>query len=114
MGRYAAAVAAVLVMSTPPLYAQGASFIVMTTSADIHKAPSTGSVVIGKALRGKTFEVRRELGSWVSVSWPDTDQGVAYLHVAWGRISRGADLQVPAATEVALPATSPASASNAL
>jgi hypothetical protein len=113
MGRYAAAVAAVLVMSTPPLYAQGASFIVMTTSADIHKAPSTGSSVIGKASRGMTFEVRRELGSWVSVSWPDADQGVAYLHVAWGRISRGAAVQAPA-SGAALAVAGPALASNAL
>jgi hypothetical protein len=117
MSRYAAVVAAVLVMGAPPVYAQDAVFVVMTTSADIHKAPSTGSAVIGKAPRGKTFEVRRELGSWVGVSWPDADQGVAYLHVAWGRISRGADVQVHAATGVAtgvtLPAAGPASASNA-
>lgn len=113
MGRYAAAVAAVLMMSTAPLYAQDASFVVMTTSADIHKAPSTGSGVIGRASRGMTFEIRRELGSWVSVSWPDADQGVAYLHVAWGRISRGAAVEVPA-TGTAVSATGPALASNAL
>ena len=118
MDRFAAVVAAMLVMGAPPVYAQDAVFVVMTTSADIHKAPSTGSAVIGKAPRGMTFEVRRELGSWVSVSWPDADQGVAYLHVAWGRISRGADVQVPAATGVAtgvtLSATGHAPASNAL
>lgn len=114
MGRYAAVVAAVLVMGTAPLYAQDARFVVMTTSADIHKAPSTGSAVIGKASRGMTFEVRRELGSWVSVSWPDADQGVAYLHVAWGRISRGAPDQEPPAAGAGLSAVGPASASNAL
>lgn len=114
MGRFAAVVAAMLVIGAPPVYAQDAVFVVMATSADIHKAPSTGSAVIGKALRGKTFEVRRELGSWVSVSWPDADQGVAYLHVAWGRISRGANVQPHAATEVAVPATGPVSAPNAL
>jgi hypothetical protein len=113
MCRYAAVVAAMLVMSAPTVYAQDAVFVVMTTSAEIHKAPSTGSAVIGKAPRGKTFEVRRELGSWVSVSWPDADQGVAYLHVAWGRISRGADVQVASATGVALEASGPAPASNA-
>ena len=115
MGRFAAVVAAMLVMGASPVYAQDAVFVVMTTSADIHKAPSTGSAVIGKAPRGKIFEVRRELGSWVSVSWPDADQGVAYLHVAWGRISRGADVQVAAATAagVPLPAARPAPPSNA-
>jgi hypothetical protein len=114
MDRYLVVVAAMLVMSAPAVYAQDAVFVVMTTSADVHKAPSTGSAVIGKAPRGKTLEVRRELGSWVSVSWPDADQGVAYLHVAWGRISRGADVQVPAATGVASPAAGLAPASNAL
>ena len=113
MGRYAATVAAVLMMSTPPLYAQDASFVIMTASADIHKAPSTGSGVIGKASRGMTFEVRRELGSWVSVSWPDADQGVAYLHVAWGRIFRGAAVPAPA-TGATLSPADPALASHAL
>jgi hypothetical protein len=49
--------------------------------------------VIARAPRGKMFEVRRNLGSWVSVSWPDADTGVAYLHVAWGRIARADDVQ---------------------
>ena len=115
MGRWAAVVAVMLVMGAPTVYAQDAVFVVMTTSAEIHKAPSTGSAVLARAPRGKTFEVRRELGSWVSVAWPDADQGVAYLHVAWGRIARGADAQVAAAAGVALPApataTGPASAS---
>jgi hypothetical protein len=111
MFRYAAVVVAMIVMGAPPLYAQDAVFVVMTTSADVHKAPSTGSAVIGKASRGRTFEVRRELGSWVRVSWPDGDEGVAYMHVAWGRISRGADVQAPAAAGLALPAAGPAPAS---
>lgn len=97
MGRYAAAVVIVLVMGTSPLYAQDALFVVTTTSADVHKGPSTGSAVIGKASRGKSFPVIRELGSWVSVSWPDAE-GVAYLHVAWGRISRGAAAEILGAT----------------
>ena len=98
MGHYAAAVAAVLVMGTSPLYAQDALFVVTTTSADVHKAPSTGSAVIGKAPRGKTFEVTRELGSWVRVSWPEAEDGAGYLHVTWGTISRGAALQARRAT----------------
>ena len=115
MCRLAAVVAIMLVMGAPSVYAQDAVFVVMTTSADVHNAPSTGSAVIGKAPRGKTFEVRRELGSWVSVSWPDADQGVAYMHVAWGRISRGTDVQVAAVTGAAVPssAAGPAPASNA-
>ncbi|MGH9258251.1 MAG: SH3 domain-containing protein [Vicinamibacterales bacterium] len=98
MGRHAAAVAVVLVMGTSPLYAQDALFVVTTPSADVHRGPSTGSAVIGKAPRGKTFEVTRELGSWVSVSWPDAESGVGYLHMAWGTISRGAAVQAGRAT----------------
>jgi len=97
MGRYAAAIVVLIVMGASPLYAQDAVFVVTTTSADIHKAPSTGSAVIGKAMRGRTFEVRRELGSWVSVSWPEADLGVAYLHVAWGKLSHGTAGQPSAA-----------------
>lgn len=93
MGRYGAAVAMVLMIGTSPLYAQNALFTVTTTSAEIHKAPSTGSAVIGKAPRGKAFEVMRELGSWVTVSWPEGDGGVGYLHVTWGTISRGDAVQ---------------------
>jgi hypothetical protein len=93
MRRYAAVVAVVLMMGTSPLHAQEAIYTVTMTSADVHKAPSTGSAVIGRAPRGKTFPVMRSLGSWVSIAWPDAETGIAYLHVAWGRISRGADLE---------------------
>ena len=87
MGRHAATAALLLMMGTSPVYAQKAMFVVTTASADIHKAPSTGSAVIGKAPRGKAFEVRRELGSWVAVAWPEGDAGMGYLHVTWGTMS---------------------------
>jgi hypothetical protein len=88
MARFAL-IAALIVMGSSPSFAQDAVFVVTMTSADVHKAPSTGSPVIAKAPRGKALEVKRELGSWVSVAWPGTDHGVAYLHVAWGKVSRG-------------------------
>jgi len=112
MGRYAAAVAAVLVMGTSPVYAQDVLFVVTTTSADVHKAPSTGSAVIGKAPRGKTVEVMRELGSWVRVSWPEAEDGVGYLHVTWGTISRGAALEARRATGAGSPVAGSASESD--
>ena len=87
MARHAAAVALLLVMGVSSVYAQKAMFFVTTTSAEVHKAPSTGSAVIGKAPRGKAFEVRRELGSWVAVTWPEGDAGIGYLHMTWGRMS---------------------------
>lgn len=112
MRRYAAAVAVVLMMGASPLYAQDVLFVVTTRSADVHKAPSTGSAVIGKASLGNTFQVMRELGSWVSVSWPEADNGVAYLHVAWGRISRGAEVEIRRVAEAALSTAGSASQSE--
>ena len=104
MCRYAAAIVVLTAMSTSPLHAQDVMFVITTTSADVHRAPSTGSAVIGKAMRGRTFEVRRELGSWISVLWPDAETGVAYLHVAWGKLSHvspGEAVQPPAPVAVA-------------
>jgi Bacterial SH3 domain len=107
MGRYAAAVAVLAVMGTAPVHAQDAQFSVATAAANIHKAPSTGSAVIGKVPRGTTFEIVRELGSWVSVSWPQGDNGVAYIHVAWGQISRGAAVQASRTTTAPEPSAAP-------
>jgi hypothetical protein len=97
MGRHVAAIAIVLTGALP-VYAQDALFTVTAMSAEIHKAPSTGSAVIGKAPRGKAFEVRRELGSWVGVSWPEGDGGVGYLHVTWGTVSKGSTVTPGPAT----------------
>jgi hypothetical protein len=108
MGHYAAAVAVVFVMGISPLYAQDAQFVVTATSAEVHKTPSTGSAVIGRAPRGKSFQVVRELGSWVRVSWPEAQDGVGYLHTAWGTISHGTTAQAAAAATAETPAARPA------
>ena len=110
MARYAL-MAALIVMGSSPSFAQDAVFVVTMASAEVHKAPSTGSPVIARAPRGKAFEVKRELGSWVSVAWPGTDHGVAYLHVAWGKVSRGVaviDEPTPIAAETPRASASPA------
>ena len=94
MVRHAAAVAVVLVLSASPLHAQDANFTVTVASANVHAGPSTASAVIGRAAWGRTFEVTRELGSWVRVSWPAAPSGGGYLHVSWGTLERkvaGAD-----------------------
>jgi hypothetical protein len=84
-----AAVAVWLVLSTSPLYAQETLFTITFPSANIHAAPTTASRVIGTTARGKSFEVTRELGSWVAVAWHEAQNGVGYLHVSWGTLSRG-------------------------
>jgi hypothetical protein len=117
MGRHAATVALLLMMGASSVYAQKAMFVVTSMAADIHKAPSTGSAVIGKAPRGKAFEVRRQLGSWVAVAWPEGDAGMGYLHVTWGRMSAdapdqtsGVSVATSAAVRSAVESESPATA----
>ena len=112
MRRLAVAVAAMLMMGTSPLYAQDALFVVTASSVYIHKAPSTGSPVLGKAPRGQSFKVVRELGSWVSVSWPEGDNGVAYLHVTWGTMSRGGVQAPPVSGRPVIAAPAPRSQSS--
>ena len=104
MARHVIAVVALLSLTPAWVHAQGARFTVSTASADVHRSPSTGSPVIGKAPRGSQFAVTRELGSWVRIAWPAAEDGTGYLHVTWGTIDRG---PIPAPV-LAAPAPAPA------
>ena len=93
MIRRASAVAIALVLNVTPLFGQGAvapvaELTVKSASADVHKSPSVASAVVGTARVGTVLEVRRNLGSWVEVPWPNTEAGVAFLHVNTGTIAR--------------------------
>lgn len=111
MIRHAAA-AVVLVLSASPLSAQEMTFTVDNPSTNVHLSPSTGSPVIGKAPRGKVFEVSRDLGSWVKISWPEGPDGAGYLHVTWGSLSRnGAAADANPTTGTQPPSGSPSVAS---
>jgi SH3 domain-containing protein len=90
MIRHAAAVAVVMCLFSTPLYAQSTVFTVSAASADVYKGPSTGSPVIGHTQRGASFEVTRELGSWVKIVWPQAADGVGYLHVTMGSLGHPA------------------------
>jgi len=89
MIRHVAAAAVCLCLIPTWLCAQTTTLTVGVASADVHKFASIGSPVIGKAPRGTVLEVRRELGSWITVAWPAAEDGVAYMHVVTGSISRG-------------------------
>jgi hypothetical protein len=97
-----AVVAVGLVLSTSPLYAQTTQFTVTVSFANIHAEPSAASPIIAAAPRGRSFEVTRELGSWVGVAWPAARDGVGYVHSSWGALSRGG-----AADAVSVPQTRP-------
>jgi hypothetical protein len=88
MIRLAAAVGVALCVSQATLHAQAPVFTVQAASADVYKAPSTGSAVIGHAPRGTALPVTRELGSWVKVSWPRAEDGVGYVHVSMGSLGQ--------------------------
>jgi hypothetical protein len=83
MIRQAAAVVVALTLSTSPLYAQNpVKVTVSEASTNVHKTPSTGSPVIGKAPRGTELVVTREVGDWVRVSWPSSADGTGYVRAS--------------------------------
>jgi hypothetical protein len=92
MIRHASAVAIVLILNTTPMFGQSAGtpvaeLIVKGASAEVHRSPSVASPVIGRAPGGTVLAIRRNLGSWVEVSWPNTEAGIAFLHVNTGTIA---------------------------
>ena len=109
MIRHAAAVAVALCLSPSWLHAQPAQTLQLTVnaaSANVHKSPSTGSPVLGKARRGAALEVLRELGDWVKIVWPETEDGFGYVHLNMGSLTRGT---TPRPRNVGAPAPRPAS-----
>lgn len=108
MIRHAATVIVGLCLSVPPLSAQtiAVTLKVSATAADVHKAPTLASPVIGKALRGTDLVVMREIGDWLKVSWPTAADGVGYVRTNVGTIARGgAEAQTNARAGVAAAAT---------
>jgi hypothetical protein len=101
MIRHAALVAVLACGSPSWLCAQSPEFT-LNEPADVRKGPSMVNPVIGRAPRGTVLEVTRELGSWVRISWPAAEDGVGFVHVSMGRISRGS---TPASNQTAKPGT---------
>ena len=66
---------------------QGPEITVKIASADVHRSPSVGSPVVGKAQRGTVLAITRNLGSWVEVPWLESENGVAFVHVNSGSIA---------------------------
>jgi len=90
MIRHAAAVVVALCLCPSLVAAQGTELTINATSASVHKSPSAASPVIGRAPRGTTLEVTREVGDWVKVAWPSASDGVGYVRVNAGSLARGA------------------------
>jgi hypothetical protein len=98
MIRHAAAVIVALCLSSSWAAAQGTALTINTASASVHKSPSTASPVIGRAARGATLEVTREVGDWVKVAWPSAPDGVGYVRTNMGSL---ANATVPASRTAA-------------
>lgn len=92
MVRHIAAVVLALTLHPTLARAQNTVLTVTVPSADVHKGPSTGTPIIGHLHRGNVLPVSRNLGSWVRVAWPDTLEGVGYVHVTMGRLASRADI----------------------
>jgi Bacterial SH3 domain len=114
MIRIAAAVGVALCLNQATLHAQAPVFIVQAVSADVYKAPSTGSAVIGHAPRGTALPVTRELGSWVKVSWPRAEDGVGYVHVSMGSLGQAETGRPVAAARSPQPTSAGSSTSAAV
>ena len=109
MIRHAAAVVVALTLSTSPLHAQNSvQMTVSEASANVHKTPSVGSPVIGKAPRGTALTVTRQVGDWVKVSWPSSEEGAGYV-----RASALTQATASAAPAKAAPAAAPKTAAGA-
>ena len=90
MIRLASAVAIALILFTTPVFAQStpiAELRVSQTAADVHRFPSIASPIIGRVVAGTVVEIKRNLGSWVEVPWPNAETGTAFLHVNAGTIA---------------------------
>jgi hypothetical protein len=84
---------------------------VSEASANVHKTPSVGSPVIGKAPRGTALTVTRQVGDWVKVSWPSSEEGAGYVRTS--ALTSANAAAAPATTAKAAPAAAPKTAAGA-
>jgi len=108
MTRCVALVILTLALNAAPLRAQNSVFTVTVQSADVHKGPTTGSPVIGHASRNTALTVARNLGSWAEVLWPDSPEGVGYVHLTMGQIGAPGANTPAASTSPRSPSPRPA------
>lgn len=89
MIRHVSAVALALALAPASAAAQTTVLTINTTQADVRTSPSMASVVVGEAPRGSVLEVTREVGDWVKVAWPKAPDGIGYVRLSAGSLSKG-------------------------
>lgn len=107
MTRRIAALVFALTINPALVRAQDTMLTVTVASAEVHKGPSTITPVVGHVSRGTVLPVARNLGSWAKIAWPDTPDGVGYVHVTMGRLNSS---KVDAPTAVPPPQAAAATA----
>ena len=114
MIRRIAAVVLTLALTPALVHAQDNTVLTVTApSADVYKAPSNVTPIVGHASRGAVLPVSRNLGSWVKVAWPGAPDGVGYVHVTMGHLgpasgaAPAASMAPRASAAVAAPAPIP-------
>ncbi len=114
MTRHIAALAAALCLSGSSALAQDIVITVGASSADVYKAPTTASPIVGHAQGGMVLDVTRELGSWVKVAWPNAPDGAGYVHVSKGTVGprKAADMPRAAAAPASAAASAPSTAAT--
>lgn len=90
MVRLFPAVAIAVLLSPAVVAAQNTVFTVTAAAVDVHKSPSVGSPVVGRALRGRELEVTREVGDWVRVSWAESSDGMGFVRRSLGSLAQPA------------------------
>jgi hypothetical protein len=108
MTRHFVSLAAVVCLSGSQAFAQDIVMTVGSAAADVYKAPTTASPIVGHAPPGLVIDITRELGSWVKVAWPGAPDGVGYVHVSKGTVGPRKAAEAPRMASAA-PAPAPAS-----
>lgn len=90
MTRWVAIVVVALCLSPSWLGAQTTIFTVTVASAGIRQSPSPSSPIVGYKTKGEVLDVRRNLGSWIEITWPTAASGVAYISLSMGTIGQSA------------------------
>jgi len=108
MTRRAAAVVVALMLNPALVRAQDVVLTIDVPSADVYKAPSNVTPVVGHVSQGAVLPVSRNLGSWVKVAWPSAPDGVGYVHVSMGRLGPAKADASPRTTSASRPAAAAA------
>ena len=86
MVRHARAGALVIAL-TPVVLGAQTTLTIEASSIDVREYPATTARVIDQVHQGRVLQVAREEGDWITVVWPETTAGVAYVRLKVGSLA---------------------------